>query len=651
MNVMIWNHIQKHYFIYASILVFTIGFAIRCIAIDSPLVDFSYNRQVFTASIARNFYHFGFNISYPEIDFAGDQPGYIEVEFQFYTLLVALLYKIFGIHEWLGRLVSVIFWSGSFWYLAALIKKFLGKNCSLFGLMFYCLSPLGIYYSRTFMPDSAMIFFSVGLIYYFSCWIENDRNTNLALATFFAALAFLVKVPTLYLGLPLLYLTWQKFGIRMFINKRLWLFLVLSLLPALLWYYHAHQIYLTYHNTMGIWSGSSGKWGSLSLWLDKSFYQAIFHRLWGIVMTPPGFLLFVLGLFLKTDKERGYLFHFWLVGLVIYTFILGEANMMQEHYQLPLVPVAAIFIGKSLALIGDYKAMKDSIFDSKIFKVFIAIIFFLLAILSFKELSPHYQVETPILEAARTVSRMSNKTDLLITYGDHDPAILYYAERKGWSIMDIKPEAIETLRQRGAKYLVLRPKTLLSTAKDLIDSVIPYCQIIEQEQDWAIFRLTDWPYIKATNPNYTYSNPPDYPGWTDSPTPSKLVDGYDQGGGQGSVAWTDFREGSEIIFDLRDQRLIHNISLRIYYHFPDYVFPKTDIYLSKEGQDYHLADSFPKHPFISQGSFILYSGKIDTRARYVKICLQPIEGAKVALTEVDIYRERPTPSNITSSIE
>jgi hypothetical protein len=370
-----------------------------------------------------------------------------------------------------------------------------------------------------------------------------------------------------------------------------------------------------------------------------------------MVMTPPGFFLFIFGLFLKVRSEREYLFHIWLLGLGIYTYVLGEASMMQEHYQLPLVPVAAIFMGKSLALIADYKIIKDSIFDSKILKAFIMIILLSAAILSLKGLSSHYRLDTPILEAAGAASRMSNKTDLLITYGDNDPSILYYAARKGWSIMDIRPEKFDSLRQRGAKYLVLRPKTLVSSTRDLKDLAIPYCRLLAQGQDWAIFRLIEWPYIKATNISYTYSHPPDYPDWMDNPIPSKLVDGYDQGGQQGSVAWPDFGQGTEIIFDLKYQRLIHNISLRTYYHFADYAFPKTEIYLSKQGKDYYLVSTFPKHPFINQGPFILYTGKIDDEAQYIKIGLQPIKDFKVALTEVDIYLARPPPHNIAANIE
>lgn len=43
------------------------------------------------------------NILYPKVDWRGNSPGYAEAEFQLYNFLVAILYSLFGLYEWLGR--------------------------------------------------------------------------------------------------------------------------------------------------------------------------------------------------------------------------------------------------------------------------------------------------------------------------------------------------------------------------------------------------------------------------------------------------------------------------------------------------------------------------------------------------------------------
>ena len=64
-------------------------------------------RQYDTAAIARNFAEGPFHILYPQVDWRGNSPGYVESEFQIYTATVAVLYRLFGVHEWLGGAVNV----------------------------------------------------------------------------------------------------------------------------------------------------------------------------------------------------------------------------------------------------------------------------------------------------------------------------------------------------------------------------------------------------------------------------------------------------------------------------------------------------------------------------------------------------------------
>ena len=72
--------------------------------------------------MSRNFVEEEYNILYPRVDWRGDTPGYVESEFPIYQFLVASLYQVFGIHEWIARLLTIAF------SLAALVFLYLHRQ-------------------------------------------------------------------------------------------------------------------------------------------------------------------------------------------------------------------------------------------------------------------------------------------------------------------------------------------------------------------------------------------------------------------------------------------------------------------------------------------------------------------------------------------
>ncbi|MCI0531795.1 MAG: dolichyl-phosphate-mannose--protein mannosyltransferase, partial [candidate division Zixibacteria bacterium] len=68
-----------------------------------PILDHQSWRQADSAAMARNFYQEEFNPLYPRVDGRGWTSGHVESEFPLYSFLVAILYKMFGFHESVGR--------------------------------------------------------------------------------------------------------------------------------------------------------------------------------------------------------------------------------------------------------------------------------------------------------------------------------------------------------------------------------------------------------------------------------------------------------------------------------------------------------------------------------------------------------------------
>ena len=68
----------------------------------------------------------------------GDVKGYAgQTECHIYPYTVAMLYKLFGVHEYLGRLVSIMAFCGGAFFLYKLARKYFDKTPSLIALLFY----------------------------------------------------------------------------------------------------------------------------------------------------------------------------------------------------------------------------------------------------------------------------------------------------------------------------------------------------------------------------------------------------------------------------------------------------------------------------------------------------------------------------------
>ena len=120
------------------------------------------------------YYDNGFRFAYPQIDWAGDAAGYVGTEFPILPYAVALIYKFAGVHEWIGRLETVLFFAASLPIFYLLVRRIFNESIALWALFFYSFAPLNIAASRAFIPDVPSLCLSlVGL--YFFC--DGSRRT------------------------------------------------------------------------------------------------------------------------------------------------------------------------------------------------------------------------------------------------------------------------------------------------------------------------------------------------------------------------------------------------------------------------------------------------------------------------------------------
>ena len=216
--------------------------AVRLIGINAPFIDGWSWRQSDVASIARNFAQNGFHFGYPQIDWAGSQPGYVGTEFPILPFAAALAYRVLGEHEWVGRIQAVFFFALSLPFFFQFVRELFDREIACWALFFYSFAPIGVMASRCFMPDIPSLALSIVALSLFLQWSRTERLATLMVSALAGSFAILIKAPTALIGVPLAAIALQRFGVGALRRWDLWIYGAVALLPSFGWYWHAWQI-------------------------------------------------------------------------------------------------------------------------------------------------------------------------------------------------------------------------------------------------------------------------------------------------------------------------------------------------------------------------------------------------------------------------
>jgi hypothetical protein len=480
-----------------AILIILAGFLARLINITQPILEAAGWRQCHTASVARNFYYNGMNIFYPQTLNSGTTEGYIGgSEFNIYPFAVAILYKLFGVHEYLGRLVSIIAFCGGAFFLYKLTKKYAGNTTGLITLLFYIFNPCIFFYSRTFQPESTMLFFSITMLYFFSEWIDRAGWWRFALMTLCATLAFLIKLPTICLGLPLLYLCLKKYKLNFLTQWKLWLFAVLSLILTFMWYKHATYLTTIHGLSQSNLSFSTNMDYAIRYLPHLSFYKKVFFtEVFEKDLIYIGGIFLVLGIIFTIKKKELRYMHYWLLAIIIYFFLATDEVWRHTYYTIPIIAPASVLIGYAISnsikllttynVIGIRKIVLQSLF---------VIMVVTLPFISYHKITGRYSAKRlekdyPVEIAGRIVDETALENDLVIGCIWGGPELLYYCNRSGW-IMDSNVcsiERIERRRQEGADYFVTTKQNVIDSS--VLDYLKDKYEVIRATNEYLIVKL------------------------------------------------------------------------------------------------------------------------------------------------------------------
>lgn len=425
-------------------IIFVLLIAVRFSVLDNPPAEYHGWRQSDTEAMARNFIVGNGSIFYPQLNYDGAPPNYAQLEFQLTTFFIAILYRLFGYYYFLARLVPLVFFLGSAYYLYRLAKDLEGQEAGWLTLVVYGMFPFSVIFSRAIMPEAAALFFLIGGVYYFLVWQKNERRwTLLLLGAGFTALAISQKIPAIYIGVPMAYLVFHKDGLAALRKSSVWIFMFLSLVPNILYFIWLEGVAQTNYVT-GIATNlllPAWREGGIALeawdFLSKALLRAY---------TPLGLLLALVGLFCQRNRQKRFIWAWAIAAILEIVFVAAVIQL--DYYLLLIAPLVALLAGFAL----------QRLFRLRVVRSLVVLFVVLITLQSYVSRDIYCAVNQKLLDCAQVVQNNTGETDLLVL-GNYSPELLNLSCRYGWRaniFYPQKPEEEAALFQRGgATYFVV----------------------------------------------------------------------------------------------------------------------------------------------------------------------------------------------------
>jgi hypothetical protein len=463
-----------------------VGFLVRLYGFGSPIADWHSWRQADTSSVSRNFVSNGFDLLHPRFDDLSNVPsgldnpnGYRFVEFPIFNVFQAggfVVFNTFTLEQW-GRLISIFASLLSALFLFLLLNKRLGFLPAIFSMFFFLFLPFNVYYSRTILPDPLMVVASLSGIYFFEKALSKKNLLNLSflISLILTAAAFLIKPYALFFTLPIVYLAFEKFGLNLFKKWQLWLFLIFSIIPLILWRTWIAQYPQGIPSNNWLFNGGNIRFkGSFFYWLFAERIGKLILGSWGIG-------LLVLGFLLKQKKENFLFALSFIISSLVYLCVMARGNVQHDYYQILIIPSIAIYLGLGSSFLLNNKDVLNKISSYLIFFVLTAFTLFF----SWYFIRDFYNINNhSIVIAGEKIDKLIPKDAKIIANYNGDTSFLYQTKRKGWASFE---KSIPEMVQMGASYLVLPNPT----EKDL--GLGKEYKIMTVTKDFVLFNLLEKP--------------------------------------------------------------------------------------------------------------------------------------------------------------
>jgi 4-amino-4-deoxy-L-arabinose transferase-like glycosyltransferase len=477
----------------------TIALALRLYGIHDPILDHPGWRQGDTAAVARNFARLTYNFMYPQTMYNGPPPNYVELELQIVPFLAATLYKVFGIHEIFGRLVTLGFSLATVVTLAYFARwLFMSALAGLIAAFFFAVFPGSVYYGRSFTPDTAMVFFLTAALYAVTRFLLEDPRLaprGLARSTALLTFAYLAKPVALVGILPVLAVVAQR--VRAGLATRATAVVVLTIVPVvILWLYDQRVAsYAEWHWVSGITRlhvlpSLRDAFTSLAGFSAKlSAFRISLGMLRGTMLGAVGFLCALAGFialpWIATRSQV--LLWAWLIGALAYVFVVVTVERV-DYYLYPLLPLCALVIGAALArLIKGVLAADAAVAARYAIVALVPLLGIIVLAQGRAAVAPYYDYNKQAYQNAVGLDRALPRTALVVI-GHYGPDVQYYIDRYGWEEDPAlwTPFDEESAIRKGARYFISIEDNRLRRNADLC-AWLQRFPVIDPHAQWVVY--------------------------------------------------------------------------------------------------------------------------------------------------------------------
>lgn len=468
-------------------------------------------RQCNTLAVARNFYQEDMDILNPRVDRRLDTNGITGMQFPSYEYIVALGYKLFGEHNWVHRLISLLisFWGAiGMYYLSKLLLK--NEIAAGVAALAYTYSPDLYYFGFSALPDILALASSVWGLYYFIKWFQfqkehqdtsnstrysilNTHSLHFSLALLLIILAGLTKLQFLAIGF---FIAPYVLSHSSTAKKRLVplvLFGITACLIPLLWY--RRSVELIKSSGLDDFGITFRPESDLKKGL-QTILQNLLSDLPDLLLNYASFILFLISIYFffknKFWKSTWFLpMLVWTIALISYHIIeLAQMNV-HSYYMMPYLPVLFLMVAY---------AMKN-LYNTNYSKTIIICLLFLSPILTaFRIIPSRFTKKNPAIpmelynEEVRTELIKSSPQDALCIVGpDYSGCIYFYhLEKKGFGFNNVTDLSeymngetrLENYVRRGARYIYTNDSNINS---------LPFLNenfdLINKKGDFLVYKL------------------------------------------------------------------------------------------------------------------------------------------------------------------
>jgi hypothetical protein len=315
-------------------------------------------RQTDCLSITKNYYEEGMHFFQPKIHYQGPAEGKAVSEFPILNYTVASLWKLFGEHEFIYRLLEyLIFITSMFVLFNTMLVFYRSGWLAFFSVSIFLTSPLLVYYSFNFIADVPALSIGIMGFCFFMRFYHGQHVRYFYAALFLGTLAVLMKASAL-MGICLLLffsvidiLNLNKlFGTKKMFSKKAppLIAILVAIISVVAWYRFA----LAYNNNN---SNNIFLLTVLPIWEmneDQLIYnlKVLFNNLFPVFLNKPMFFLFltlvifVTAQFKKLSAFLKYAFFFSALFFLSYLIFFFQVFSVHDYYlnNLMIFPVITL---------------------------------------------------------------------------------------------------------------------------------------------------------------------------------------------------------------------------------------------------------------------------------------------------------------------